>query len=115
MSLIDNMMTECTLLQKVRESDGEGGFTVSWEDGAQFQAAIVLDNSELARVAEQEGNKRQYTITTSRAAVLDFHDVLRRESDGAIFRVTSMGGETVSPIVSTLDISQVRAERWELT
>ena len=114
MSLIDTMMTECTLLQRARESDGEGGFTVSWSDGETFLAAIVIDSSEVSRVAEQEGNKRRYTITTKQNVALDFHDVFRRESDGAIFRVTSMKGDTVSPKASTLNMAQVRAERWEL-
>lgn len=113
--LIDNFMTSCTLMEKKRVSDGAGGFTTQWWDGAEFTAAIVHDQTMQARIAEKEGVKSVYTVTTQRGTALEFHDVFRRQSDGAIFRVTSDGGDKQSPDFGTLDIGQVTAERWELT
>lgn len=113
--LIESMMTTCVLVEKKREPDGEGGFYTSWADGAQFDAAITLDQSLQARIAEKDGVTSAYTVTTHKRAVLDYHDVFRRLSDGAVFRVTSNGADKQSPGVSTLDIAQVSAERWELT
>lgn len=113
--LIDSMMTSCVLVEKKRAPDGEGGFFTSWTDGAQFDAAITLDQSLQARVAEKDGVTSVYTVTTHKRAALDYHDVFKRLSDGAIFRVTSNGADKQSPKVSSLDIAQASAERWELT
>lgn len=113
--LIDNFMEPCALMEKKRVSDGAGGFITTWEDGAEFDAAIVRDTTMQARIAEKEGVSSVYTVTTRRGTVLDFHDVFKRVADGATFRVTSNGGEKQSPTIGTLDIAQVTAERWELT
>jgi hypothetical protein len=56
-----------------------------------------------------------YTVTTSRAIVLEYHDVFRRESDGKIFRVTSDGDDLYTPKSAGLDMRQVTAEEWVLT
>lgn len=113
--LIDSMMTPCVLMEKQRTPDGEGGFYVNWSEGAAFDAAITLDQTLQARIAEKDGVTSLYTVTTRRATVLEFHDVFKRVSDGAIFRVTSNGTDKQSPNVSALDIAQVSAERWALT
>lgn len=113
--LIDNFMVTCVLMERKRVSDGAGGFITTWEDGAEFDAAIIRDATMQARIAEKEGVSSVYTVTTQRGTVLDFHDVFKRVSDNATFRVTSTGGEKQSPTVGTLDIAQVTAERWELT
>ena len=113
--LIDNFMVTCVLMERKRVSDGAGGFITTWEDGAEFDAAIIRDTTMQARIAEKEGVSSVYTVTTQRGTVLDFHDVFKRVSDNTTFRVTSTGGEKQSPAVGTLDIAQVTAERWELT
>lgn len=112
--LPDTMSEPCTLLEKKRVPDGEGGFTTEWSDGPSFKAAIVLDTSTAARVAEKEGVTNLYTVTTSTNASLDFHDVFRRESDGQVFRVTSKEGDKVTPKVASFQFAQVSAEEWVL-
>lgn len=97
MSLINSMMDSCTILNKITESDGEGGSITSWKDGAEVECAIVLDASLSARIAEKEGFTNVYTITTRKNVQLDFHDVIRRNYDGKIFRVTSDGSDKTSP------------------
>lgn len=114
MSLLESFKTDCTMLEKKRVSDGEGGFTTEWTDGVAFKAAITLDNSTAARVAEKEGVTNLYTVTTDVNAHLDFHDVFRRESDGQIFRVTSNGDDKRTPSVATFKFEQVSAEEWVL-
>ena len=44
-----------------------------------------------------------------------FINELRRVSDGTVFRVTSNVKDSETPDVSTFQIGQVTAERWELT
>lgn len=116
MSLLDNFLQEkCVLLEKKRTPDGAGGWLVEWADGAEFNAAVVLDTSMQSRIAEKEGVTSVYTVTTRRSTPLSFHDVFKRLSDGAIFRATSDGAEKQSPGVGSLDMCQVTAEKWELS
>ena len=114
MSLIDSMMESCTIVDKATEPDGEGGYNTVWRDGAAIEAAIVHNSSMEAQIAEKQGVTSVYTITTPRSVMLDYHTVLRRKSDGKIFRVTSDPEDVKSPEVSTLDIRQVTAEKWSL-
>ena len=114
MSLIDTMKTACTLLDRRTVSDGMGGYTQTWVDGAEFQAAIVKDSSMEARVAEKQGVTEVYTVTTDKTVPLDFHDVFRRESDKAVFRVTSNITDSMTPSAATFSFGQVTAEKWVL-
>lgn len=115
MSLIDAMMDECIIMNKIKESDGEGGSITTWIEGAEILVAITTDMSMSARVAEREGVTSTYTLTTKRENALDFHDVIKRKKDGKIFRVTSDANDKMSPAVSSLDMAQATAERWTLT
>lgn len=112
--LIDGYLQSCVMLTKKRVPDGQGGFEAIWTDGDEFDAAIVKDRSLQARVAEKQGVSSVYTITTARGVALEYHEVFRRVSDGAIFRVTSDYTDSKPPNVATFDFEQVTAERWEL-
>ena len=115
MSLLSEAMETCVILDKRTAPDGYGGVTTNWQTGADFQAAIVLDSSLQARVAEKQGVTGLYTITTRKSIVLQYHDVFRRESDKKIFRVTSDGDDKKTPASATLDMRQVSAEEYHLT
>lgn len=114
MSLLDSAMTEVVMLEKIRTPDGEGGFTTAWNEGAPFVAAITFDTSMAARTAEKQGVTSLYTVTTRRRAMLQYHDVFKRLSDGKIFRVTSDGDDKFTPDSAGLDMRQVTAEEWSL-
>lgn len=114
MSLLDEAMESCVLLEKHTIQDGYGGYETTWLLGANFNAAIVLDTSMQARTAEKAGVTALYTVTTSKALNLQYHDVFRRERDGKIFRVTSDGDDKHTPASATLDMRQVSAEEWDL-
>lgn len=115
MSLLTDAMVDCVLLEKKRDPDGEGGFITTWKESADFLAAITFDTSMEARIAEKQGVTSLYTVTVSRNAMLEYHDVFVRKSDGKIFRVTSDGDDRYTPESATLDIRQVSAEEWQLT
>lgn len=114
MSLIDNAMTDVVMLEKTRTPDGEGGFFTKWTEGAIFQAAITFDTSMTARIGEKQGVTSLYTVTTKKSAILEFHDVFKRISDGKVFRVTSDGDDKHAPESSSLNMRQVTAEEWSL-
>lgn len=115
MSLLSDAMEDCVLLDKRTAPDGYGGYVTTWTDGAGFKSAIVLDTSMEARVGEKQGVTALYTVTTSKALNLQYHDVFRRVSDGKVFRVTSDGDDKKTPKAASLNMRQVSAEEWVLT
>lgn len=114
MSLLDEAMEKCTILNKQTSPDGYGGYIVTWVEGAEFKAAIVFDTSMEARVAEKQGVTSMYTITTAKNMVLEYHDVFKRQKDNKIFRVTSDGDDKFTPASANLNMRQVTAEEWSL-
>lgn len=114
MSLIDSMMEPCVMVDKKTVADGLGGFTTQWVDGAEFNAAIVIDSSTEAKIAEKQGVTELYTITVQKGMPLAYHDVFKRVRDSQVFRVTSNIKDKQSPDVASFSIGQVSAERWEL-
>lgn len=114
MSLLSEAMTPCVFINRSRVPDGEGGTTTTWTEGAGFEAAIVLDNSIEARVAQAQGVTAVYTVTTDRSLVLEYHEVFKRLSDNKVFRVTSDGDDKATPASARLNMRQVSAEEWSL-
>lgn len=114
MSLLEEAMVECVLLDKTTVADGYGGYYTQWREGAEFSCAIVLDNSTQAKIAEKSGVTDLYTITTKKALNLQYHDVFKRLSDNKIFRVTSDGDDKHTPESANLNMRQVSAEEWSL-
>ena len=114
MSLIDEAMTTVVLMEKTRQPDGEGGFITEWVDGVAFEAAITFDTSMESRIAERQGVTSRYTVTTNKNAKLEFHDVIRRLSDGKVFRISSDGDDVQTPDRATFQFLQVTAEEWVL-
>ena len=115
MSLLTDMMEPFVMLDKRSVSDGLGGFTREWIEGAEFQAAAVLDNSTAARVGAMQGLTSLYTVTTPRNINLQFHEVFKRVRDGKIFRATSDGDDKATPKSAAIDMRQVSAEEYALT
>lgn len=115
MSLLYNAFEPFVIMDKIRTPDGEGGFIQTWMDGATFRAAITYDTSLAAQTAEKAGVTSLYTITTDKAVVLEYHDVVRRQGDNKIFRITSDGDDKFTPDSASFQVRQVRAEEWSLT
>lgn len=115
MSLLDDAMEECRMIDKTTAPDGYGGITTKWVDGADFNAAIVFNSSMDARVASVQGVTSLYTVTTQKAISLQYHDVFKRIRDGKIFRVTSDGDDNATPASASLNMRVVQAEEWEVT
>lgn len=114
MSLLQEAMQDFIVMNQVTTADGYGGITRVWTEGATFKGAIVHDSSAQALIAQAVGVTSAYTLTTARNVTLQFHDVVKRSSDGAIFRVTSNGKDEYTPQSATLDMRQVTMEAWVL-
>ena len=107
-------LEEATIIDKTYVDDGRGGVTPAYIDGISISAAFSFTSSEQMRIAEAAQAVPRYVITTKQNINLQYHDVIRRESDKKIFRVTSDGDDNKSPDVSSLYMRQVEAEEWEL-
>lgn len=115
MSLLQDAMENCILLEKHSVPDGYGGRIETWvESEFDFYAAIVFNTSIEARTAEAQGVSSLYTVTTKRGITLEYHEVFKRMSDGKVFRVTSDGDDSFTPKSATLDMKQVTAEEWKV-
>lgn len=115
MSLIEESMEECRIMQKIRSPDGEGGFITKWEETVPFNASITFDTSMQARIADKDGVTSLYTVTTAKNAALEYHDVFKRLRDGKIFRITSDGDDKQTPARAMFgQYLQVTAEEWVL-
>lgn len=114
MSLLDEAFEDFVVLNKIRVDDGRGGSEITWTDGQTIKGAMVFNNSIESKTAEAMGVTSLYTFTTRKNIVLDYHDVIRRESDKKIFRVTSDGDDSFTPDSATLNMRQVSCEEWRL-
>lgn len=114
MSLISEIFEDFTMLDRTTTDDNEGSFVESYTEGAHIKAAVSLDASMEARVAEASGVKNIYTIITPRAVNLQFHNVLRRDRDGKVFLVTSDGDDRKTPASASLNMRAVSAQEWRL-
>lgn len=116
MSMIEESMEPVCFMEKTRTPDGEGGFITVWTEGTEFNASITFDTSMQARVADKQGVTSLYTVTTAKNAKLEYHDVLKRLSDGKIFRITSDGDDKQTPLRAVFgQYLQVTAEEWILS
>lgn len=114
MSLLDEAMTRCRLLDKITTPDGYGGYYSQWTEGADFDAAITFDTSMQARTADKQGVTSLYTVTVRKSMMLEYHDVFKRLDDGKVFRVTSDGDDKFTPQSATLNMRQVTAEEYQI-
>lgn len=115
MSLLQDAMDKCVLLNYTSTPDGYGGRIDTWvESEYQFYAAIVFNSSIEARRAEREGVTSLYTVTTGKEVTLQYHDVFRRLRDSKIFRVTSDGDDQYTPASASLNMRNVTAEEWSV-
>ena len=112
MSLVDEASETCIMLDKVTESDGRGGVTTRWADGAEFEAAISFSSSNAAKIADALGEKSRYRVITGKNIVLQYHDVFKRLSDGKILRVTTDGDDNKTPNSASLNMRVVDAEEF---
>ena len=102
------------VIDKTTIPDGRGGVTPAYVPGAEFDAAFSYSSSEQMRIADAAKAVPRYVITTRQNINLQYHDIVKRISDGKIFRVTSDGDDNKSPSVSALYMRQVEAEEWQL-
>ena len=111
-AITGTVLNDFVFMVKSLVPDGVGGQRKTWTEGATFTANISKVTTNQMEVAESQGAKAVYKVTTPKTLVLDFHDVIKRKSDGKTFRITSDGDDMATPDTSTLDMRIVNAEEW---
>lgn len=114
MSLLSQNFDDFVIINKSYVDDGYGGTTVVWTEGATIKGAMVHDNDLESKIAEVMVSKNLYTFTVRRDVELDYHTVVKRVSDNAIFRLTSNSDDKKTPRGASLDMRQYSAEEFEL-
>lgn len=92
--------------------DGSGGFPAIWREGETVQAVCIQTDTDAENTAQKPDAKAQYTLLTRRAVSLPFHAVLRRESDGRMFRITDDAADRKTPESAKLDLRMHKAEEY---
>lgn len=111
MTLLDNMMDQCRIMNHIREDDPYGSQTERWTEGATFFATIIKDSTTEATIAERQGVKEIFKIVVKKGFRLNYHDVFKRLSDDQLFRVTGNVKDSEAPEASTIKIGKVTAEK----
>lgn len=114
MSLLDEAMETFVIMNKISMPDGYGGRIVVWTEGAEIQGALAFNSSMETQIAMAQGVTSVYTLVTSKAIRLDYHEVVKRKSDGKILRITSDGDDLETPASASLDMRNVTCEEWKL-
>lgn len=110
--LYERMAVPCARLVEKTEPDGEGGFRTALTVGDGFVAAIVRDSSTASRIAEHDGVRNVYTVTTDEP--LRYGDLFKRASDGQVFRCTSDADDGAAPRCASFGFGQCSAEELEV-
>lgn len=114
MSLFDEALEKFVFLEESSTPDSYGSQDKKWTEGREFDAALCFDNSIQAKIAQKQGITALYTLVHRKGLSFRFHDVIKRVSDGKIFRITSDGGNCETPKSATLNMAQTTAEEWSL-
>lgn len=115
MSLINEAMEKCYIIDKTTVPDGYGGIKTVYKEGAEITVAFSFNSSTQARVAAVQGTDNRFSLYTKRNVLLRFGDIIKRVSDGKYFMVTSDGDDNKTPQSASLDLRVVEAKKWEYT
>lgn len=89
MTLLESRMRPFCILDKTTAPDGMGGTTVIYRDGAPFEAATTMLQSQELEVAYQSGQKRIYAIFFKPTVGLEHNMRVKRVENGRVYRITA--------------------------
>lgn len=114
MSILEEQFVDFTIINKAVIDDGYGGTKTVWTPDATIKGIAAFDNSLAVQVAQVMGATSQYAFLVKKELELDFHTVLRRNSDSKIFRIISNSDDKKTPKSAGLNLRQYDAEEWKL-
>lgn len=115
MSLLDVMSEQFHIMVETGGGSGAfGGDDVSWIEGRAFTASAVKQSTTQARIAQVEHAIGNYLITATSSITLKKGDYIRRDSDGAVFKITEPNVDSAPPKTATFSFTQAYAESSSL-
>lgn len=114
MNLIESMMEKCSIYTETTVADGAGGYVSEWAKGAEFDAVVTIDTSISTAIAQKETLRQNYLVTVRKNVPMKYGNIIKREKEGIYLRITSGETDTVAPSISSLDMRQYKAEKWDL-
>lgn len=114
MSLFTEELENFSYIKYLTADDECGGNSTTYSKGEQFKAAISLDTSAEAKIAEQQGLSPIYSVYTTKTVNLKYHNLIQREKTGEIFRITSNGDDVRTPASAALNMRYVTANKYTL-
>ncbi len=117
MSLLDDFAATCAIMEKRRTSDGEGGYSIEWTEGATFNNYQDRDTSTEGNIAEAQGFTSVYSVLVDKNVPIEYNDFFKNMETGLTYRVTSdpvekQAPESASPLIRKL--KYFTAERKDL-
>ncbi len=113
-TIMKDYQEELVMLDRTTVSDGYGGFTVVWQEGAKFTAVMTQPQSGSADIAKAITQTKQYKIVTGTNILLNKDDYFRRKSDGKNFKIMNSNYDRLAPDDSTLQWRATSAEEVDL-
>ena len=114
MALSDFLDDQLAIMDKVSRPDGFGGFVWVWQEGVHFLGKAVHKSGNELYIAQQQGMKETYSITTQANIPLERGDYVKRLRDGATLKVTTAPEDGTPPTISDVKFLYVLAERVTL-
>lgn len=114
MSLLEQAFENFKIINKSIVDDGLGGTKTVWTEGAVIRGAVTFNSSPETTIAEALGATNVYQFIVRKENQFDYHDVVKRVSDGKIFRITNNSDENKTPASASLNMRVYTAEEWRL-
>lgn len=115
MSLLSDAFEPFYVMDKTKTDDGYGGTKNVWTEGMTISGAMSYNGTTQSKIAEAMGAIGGYTLTVRKNTLLDFHEVLKRKSDGKVFRLVEDSDDHKTPDSAMLNMRQYSAEEWVIT
>lgn len=109
--MIEKWFEDFTLLEKHAIPDGVAGQTTLYNPGVPFRGALTLVTGEEFPMGGQPVLKENPVLLHELDVTLSPGDRVRREKDGAVYRVGGHSGGMRAPAWSGLQFAQVPVER----
>lgn len=109
--MIDRWFEPFTLLEKTSADDGLGGTSISYASVMGFQGVLCVSPAEEITMAGQTVRTEELVLLHEFDVTLAPGEYVRREKDGALYRVTDRSGLMRAPAFSGLRFAQVPVER----
>lgn len=109
--MIEKWFEPFTLLDRNATPDGMGGGYVTWSEATPFQGVLTFTAEDEVTAAGQRLLAEHPVLLHEFDVTLAPGDHVRREKDGAVFRVAGRSDNLCAPAFSGLRFAQVPVER----